>query len=208
MRSIPLGEIILYTVFVIGMLASATGVVLMSTPIHSLLLLIITFFNAAGLFLLWGAEFLAMILVVVYVGAVAVLFLFIVMTVHVDQKSLEYEFSSYTGFSAVVAFLLFVELILAVLPWKTWGNANDVIALPIQSAITNTKLIGSYLYTQYFYVFQISGLLLLLAMVGAILLTLRIPRKSNSQKIKTQINREPSDTLTVVKVPFNKGIDL
>lgn len=203
-----MGETILYLVFSIGMLGSATGVVLMRTPIHSLLLLIMTFFNASGLFLIWGAEFLAMMLVVIYVGAVAVLFLFIVMTINFDKEHFEHRFSSYTGFSSILAFLLFSELIIAILPWKTWEKANDVIALPIPLVTTNTKLIGNYLYTQYFYVFQMSGLLLLLAMVGAILLTLRIKRNIVHQNASKQINREASSTLTLVKVPFNKGIDL
>ena len=166
-----MGETILYTVFVTGLLVSATGVVLMRTPIHSLLLLIMVFFNTAGLFLVWGAEFLAMILVVVYVGAVSVLFLFVVMML--DVQRLNFKFNQYTGFSAILAFALFGELIIAILPWKTWEKATDVIALPIPKMITNTNIIGNYLYTQYFYIFQISGLLLLLAMVGAILLTLR-----------------------------------
>ena len=201
-----MGETILYIIFVTGLLVSATGVVLMRTPIHSLLLLVMVFFNAAGLFLVWGAEFLAMVLVIVYVGAVAVLFLFVVMML--DVQHLNFKFNQYTGFSTILAFTLFAELIIAVLPWKTWEKAADVIALPIQKMTTNTNLIGNYLYTQYFYIFQISGLLLLLAMVGAILLTLRDRRNSNIPKISKQINREPRDTLTLVKVTFKQGIDL
>jgi NADH-quinone oxidoreductase subunit J len=201
-----MGETILYIIFVTGLLVSATGVVLMRTPIHSLLLLVMVFFNAAGLFLVWGAEFLAMVLVIVYVGAVAVLFLFVVMML--DVQRLNFKFNQYTGFSTILAFTLFAELIIAVLPWKTWEKAADVIALPIQKMTTNTNLIGNYLYTQYFYIFQISGLLLLLAMVGAILLTLRDRRNSNIPKISKQINREPRDTLTLVKVTFKQGIDL
>lgn len=201
-----MGETILYIIFVTGLLVSATGVVLMRTPIHSLLLLVMVFFNAAGLFLVWGAEFLAMVLVIVYVGAVAVLFLFVVMML--DVQRLNFKFNQYTGFSTILAFTLFAELIIAVLPWKTWEKAADVIALPIQKMTTNTNSIGNYLYTQYFYIFQISGLLLLLAMVGAILLTLRDRRNSNIPKISKQINREPRDTLTLVKVTFKQGIDL
>ncbi|MCX7343418.1 MAG: NADH-quinone oxidoreductase subunit J [Proteobacteria bacterium] len=203
-----MGYTILYIMFVVGLMGSATGVVLMRTPVHSLLLLVMTFFNAAGLFLVWGAEFLAMMLVVVYVGAVAVLFLFAVMMLDIDQELLKFKYSSYTGFSAIVAFALFIELIIAILPWKTWEKAGDIIALPIPAMITNTHLIGSYLYTQYFYIFQISGLLLLLAMIGAILLTLRDRRDVNHQKISDQVNREPSDTLRLVKVPFKKGVDI
>jgi NADH-quinone oxidoreductase subunit J len=203
-----MGESILYLVFVFGLLGSATGVVLMRTPIHSLLLLIMTFFNAAGLFLVWGAEFLAMMLVIVYVGAVAVLFLFVVMMMDVDPKQLKFEFSAYTGFSAILAFILFVELVIAVLPWKTWERATDIIAFPIPQMLTNTHAIGNYLYTQYFYIFQLSGLLLLLAMIGAILLTLRTRSNIIQQNPKQQVNREPSDTLRMAKVPFREGVDV
>ena len=97
---------------------------------------------------------------------------------------------------------------MAILPWKTWEKAGDVIAIPIPTMITNTHSIGSHLYTQYFYIFQISGLLLLLAMIGAILLTLRDRRNVNHQKISEQVNREPSDSLTLVKVSFKKGVDI
>lgn len=203
-----MGESILYIMFVGGLLSSATGVVLMRTPVHSLLLLIMTFFNAAGLFLLWGAEFLAMILVIVYVGAVCIMFLFVVMMIEVDQEKLKFEFSKYTGFSALLAFTLFTELIIAVLPWKTWEKATDVIALPIPQMITNTNAIGNHLYTYYFYIFQLSGLLLLLAMIGAILLTLRHRNNILHQNIKQQSSREPSDTLELVNAPFHKGVDL
>lgn len=203
-----MGESILYLVFVLGLLGSATGVVLMRTPVHSLLLLIMTFFNAAGLFLVWGAEFLAMILIIVYVGAVAVLFLFIVMTMDIDPEQLKFEFNAYTGFSTLLACLLFIELIIAVLPWKTWEKATDIIAFPIPQMLTNTHAIGSLLYTQYFYIFQLSGLLLLLAMIGAILLTLKTRTKVIYQNVHQQVNREPSDTLSITKVSFRKGVDI
>jgi NADH-quinone oxidoreductase subunit J len=203
-----MGESILYLVFVLGLLGSATGVVLMRTPIHSLLLLIMTFFNAAGLFLVWGAEFLAMILIIVYVGAVAVLFLFIVMMMDINPEQLKFEFSAYTGFSALLACILFIELIIAVLPWKTWEKATDIIAFPIPQMLTNTHALGSLLYTQYFYIFQLSGLLLLLAMIGAILLTLRTRTKIIYQNTNQQVNREPVDTLSMTKVSFRKGIDI
>lgn len=203
-----MGESILYVMFLLGLLISATGVVFMRTPIHSLLLLIMTFFNAAGLFLVWGAEFLAMILVIVYVGAVAVLFLFVVMMMDIDQERLKFEFSMYTGFSAILAFTLFTELIIAVLPWKTWEKAIDVIALPIPQMTTNTAAIGDHLYTQYFYIFQLSGLLLLLAMIGAVLLTLRNRSNILHQNIRKQISREPADTLNLTKVPFNEGVEI
>lgn len=203
-----IGENILYLVFVTGLLGSATGIMFMRTPIHSLLLLIMAFFNTAGLFLVWGAEFLAMMLVIVYVGAVAVLFLFVVMMIDVDRNQLNFKLSSYTGFSAILASILFVELVIAILPWKTWEKATDVVAFPIPQMITNTNAIGNCIYTQYFYIFQLSGLLLLLAMIGAILLTLRVRNKVIYQNINRQVNREPSDSLKKVKIPFHKGVDI
>lgn len=203
-----MGESILYMVFVLGMLGSATAVVFMKTPVNSLLLLIMMFFNAAGLFLLWGAEFLAMILVIVYVGAVAVLFLFVVMMIDIDQEQLKFEFSKYTGFSCALAFALFVELILAVLPWKTWEKAVDVITFPIPLMVTNTSVLGEQLYTHYFYIFQLSGVLLLLAMLGAILLTLRNRQDVLIQKISHQVNRTPEDTLQLKKVGFREGVNI
>lgn len=202
-----MGESILYLIFVIGLLGSATAMVFMKTPIHSLLLLIMTFFNAAGLFLVWGAEFLAMILIIVYIGAVAVLFLFVVMMINVDENKLKFKFSQYTGFSCILALIMFIELTLIVIPSKTWEKAIDVIALPIPQMITNANAIGNCLYTQYFYIFQLSGLLLLLAMIGAILLTQRnrnIPRQNATK----QITRKPSDTLQIVKVSSRKGVDI
>ena len=203
-----MGESVLYLVFILGLLGSATGVIMMQTPIHSLLLLIMTFFNAAGLFLLWGAEFLAMVLVIVYVGAVAVFFLFVVMMIDIDIDRLKFKVSAYTGFSMFLAFVLFVELVIAILPWKTWEKAVDVIALPIPQMVTNTAVIGNHLYTQYFYIFQLSGLLLLLAMIGAILLTLRTRNGNIYQDIARQVNREPSNTLQIKKVDFRKGVDI
>lgn len=202
-----MGESILYLVFVIGLLVSATSAIVMRTPIHSLLLLIMTFFNAAGLFLVWGAEFLAMVILVVYIGAVAVLFLFVIMMINVDQEQLKFNFSKYTGFSAVLAFLMFTELIIVALPWKTWEKAIDVIAFPIPQMVTNANAIGNHLYTEYFYIFQLSGLILLLAIVGAIILTQR-ERNSIKQNTKQQIARKPEDTLKLIDISFHEGVDL
>ncbi|MCE2716795.1 MAG: NADH-quinone oxidoreductase subunit J [Pseudomonadota bacterium] len=202
-----MGESILYLIFVLGMLGSATAAIFVRTPIHSLLLLIMTFFNTAGLFLVWGAEFLAMALLIIYIGAVAVLFLFVVMMLDIDQRKTKFKFSRYTGFSCVLALIMFVELVIIVLPWKTWEKAIDVIALPIPQMLTNANAIGNCLYTQYFYIFQLSGLIFLIAMVGAILLTKR-ERPSIKQNTKQQISRKPSETLEMVKVPFHEGIDI
>lgn len=202
-----MGETILYFVFVLGLLGSATAMIFMKTPIHSLLLLILAFFNTAGLFLVWGAEFLAMAIIIVYVGAVSILFLFVIMMLNVDQNQLKFEFSRYTGFSCALALIMFTELVIIVLPYKVWEKAIDVISLPIPTMITNTSAIGNCLYTQYFYIFQLSGLILLLAMVGAILLTQR-ERNILRQNIKQQITRKPSDTLQMAKVTSHEGVDI
>jgi NADH-quinone oxidoreductase subunit J len=203
-----MGHSLLYLMFTSGLMIAATGVIFMRTPIHSLLLLIITFFNAAGLFLVWGAEFLAMLLVIVYVGAVAVLFLFVVMMLNVDSSKLKFSFSKYTGFSAFLAFVIFIELICLVFPWQTWIKSIDIIALPITQSITNTHAIGNVLYTQYFYIFQLSGLMLLVAMMGAILLSFKGKRDMNTQKIADQLKRSPENTLVMKKVEFKKGVEL
>jgi NADH-quinone oxidoreductase subunit J len=203
-----MGHSLLYLMFTSGLMLAATGVIFMRTPIHSLLLLIVTFFNAAGLFLVWGAEFLAMLLVIVYVGAVAVLFLFVVMMLNVESEKLKFTFSKYTGFSALLAFTIFIELIFLVLPWKTWAKSIDIIALPISESVTNINAIGNVLYTNYFYIFQISGLMLLVAMLGAILLTIREKRYMVTQKIANQLKRSPSDTLVMKKVNFKEGVKI
>lgn len=203
-----MGHSLLYLMFTSGLMTAATGVIFMRTPIHSLLLLIITFFNAAGLFLVWGAEFLAMLLVIVYVGAVAVLFLFVVMMLNVDSSKLKFRFSKYTGFSAFLAFVIFFELICLVFPWQTWIKSIDIIALPIAQSVTNTHAIGNVLYTNYFYIFQLSGLMLLVAMMGAILLAIKDKRNMKTQKIADQLKRSPENTLVMKKVEFKKGVEL
>lgn len=204
-----MGYSLLYLMFTSGLMIAATGVIFMRTPIHSLLLLIVTFFNAAGLFLVWGAEFLAMLLVIVYVGAVAVLFLFVVMMLDVEPEKLKFQFSKYTGFSAFLAFVIFCELMFLVWPWQTWAKAIDIIALPIStSVVTNTHAIGNVLYTHYFYIFQLSGIMLLVAMLGAILLTIREKRNMVTQKISEQVKRLPNNTLVIKKVEFNQGVEI
>lgn len=203
-----MGHSLLYLMFTSGLMMAATGVIFMRTPIHSLLLLIVTFFNAAGLFLVWGAEFLAMLLVIVYVGAVAVLFLFVVMMLDVDTQKLKFHFSKYTGFSAFLAFVIFSELIFLVLPWQTWAKSIDIIALPISTSITNIHSIGNVLYTHYFYIFQLSGVMLFVAMLGAILLTIREKRYMVTQNVSDQLKRSPENTLVMKKVNFKEGVDL
>ena len=143
-------------------------------PVHSVLFLILTFFNAAGLFVLLGAEFLAMILVVVYVGAVAVLFLFVVMMLDVDFAELKRGTLQYLPFGALIGLILVAELVMAGSVWVLKPAALAALAHATPAGVTNTEALGRILYTDYIYYFQIAGLVLLVAMIGAIVLTLRI----------------------------------
>ena len=186
----------------------AAGVMVISVrnPVHSVLFLILAFFNAAGLFVLMGAEFLAMILVVVYVGAVAVLFLFVVMMLDINFVELRQGFLQYLPIGALVGIILMVELITVVSAWVVAPDAGLAIGLPIAPAgsVTNTQALGEVLYTKYIYLFQAAGLVLLVAMIGAIVLTLRKRPGVRRQNIGEQVSRE--GTIEVKKVPSGSGI--
>src|SRR6195256_2546070 len=155
------------------MIGAAFMVISARNPVHSVLFLILSFFNAAGLFVLLGAEFLAMILVVVYVGAVAVLFLFVVMMLDVDFAELKRGSLQYLPFGALIGLVLMAELVMAGSVWAIKPGAAIALAHATPAGITNTEALGSILYTDYVYYFQIAGLVLLVAMIGAIVLTLR-----------------------------------
>ncbi len=186
----------------------AAGVMVISVrnPVHSVLFLILAFFNAAGLFVLMGAEFLAMILVVVYVGAVAVLFLFVVMMLDINFVELRQGFLQYLPIGALVGIILLVELITVVSAWVVAPDVGLAIGLPIAPAgsVTNTQALGEVLYTKYIYLFQAAGLVLLVAMIGAIVLTLRKRPGVRRQNIGEQVSRE--GTIEVKKVPSGSGI--
>ena len=175
-------------------------------PVHSVLWLILAFFNSAGLFVLMGAEFLAMVLVVVYVGAVAVLFLFVVMMLDVNFQNLRKGATNYAMIGGIIGVILLLELIFllgsaAVLPEAGTGAQP----IPKFDVMTNTHAIGHVLYTDYFYLFQVAGMVLLVAMVGAIVLTLRQREGVRKQSIAQQLDRRPEDTLEVVKVQPGQG---
>jgi NADH-quinone oxidoreductase subunit J len=179
-------------------------VIVARNPVHAVLWLILAFFNAAGLFVLLGAEFLAMILVVVYVGAVAVLFLFVVMMLDVDFASLRAGFIRHASVGALVGLVLLVELIM-VLTSRLIGGASIVASKVSQAPqtvpnLTNTEAIGRLLYTQYVYFFQAAGLILLVAMIGAIVLTLRHKEGVRRQSISVQNARTPAMAVEVVKL--------
>ncbi len=188
--------------------ASAVMVISARNTVHSVLFLIFCFFNAAGLFVLLGAEFLAMILVVVYVGAVAVLFLFVVMMLDIDFTELRQGFLRYLPVGIVVGVVLCVEIVFV---FKTWILNPDMATVaaavtPPLDQISNTQALGSLIYTHYVYAFQASGLILLVAMIGAIMLTHRARVGVRKQTISTQVARKREDAVTVVKVPTGEGI--
>ena len=188
---------------------SALMVISSKNSVHSVLFLILSFVNAAGLFVLLGAEFLAMILVVVYVGAVAVLFLFVVMMLDINFIKLREGFLQYLPFGALLSIVLIAELgILFLTRNFTEISLVSYSKTPIISSTENTKLIGSILYTEYFYLFQLCGIILLVAMIGAIVLTFRQREGLKRQSYLKQISRERSDGVELKDVDKKKGVKI
>jgi NADH-quinone oxidoreductase subunit J len=189
-------------------IASAFMVIAAKNPVHSVLFLILTFVNAAGLFVLMGAEFLAMILIVVYVGAVAVLFLFVVMMLDVDFAELRQGFLSYLPIGALVGIVLLAELLLVVGGWTVGPGVTRAITAPIPATegITNTEALGLVLYTRYVYFFQAAGLVLLVAMIGAIVLTLRHKPQVRRQSVPDQVARTRASAIEIVQVKPGQGL--
>jgi NADH-quinone oxidoreductase subunit J len=198
------GDAIFFWVFSATLIGSALAVILARNPVHSVLFLILSFVAAAGLFLLMGAEFLAMILVVVYVGAVAVLFLFVVMMLDVDFAELKQGFLQYLPIGALIALFVAFELGYVAVGWTRSSEA--AAAASPAGAIANTAALGRVLYTQYFYFFQAAGMILLTAMIGAIVLTLRHRVGVKRQDIATQVARNSANAVEVRKVPSRVGI--
>jgi NADH-quinone oxidoreductase subunit J len=194
--------------YVFAVLAVASGVLVVSSrnPVHSVLFLIVAFFNAAGLFVLIGAEFLAMILVIVYVGAVAVLFLFVVMMLDIDFVQLRSGFVRYLPIGALVGFILLAELVLVIGSWALAPGVPSAAAVSAAGGVSlsNTRALGNILYTRYLFAFQVAGLILLVAMIGAIVLTLRHRADVRRQSIAAQLART-RQSVEVVKVPIGGG---
>jgi NADH-quinone oxidoreductase subunit J len=188
--------------------ASAVMVISARNPVHSVLFLILAFFNAAGLFILMGAEFIAMILVVVYVGAVAVLFLFVVMMLDISFSELRHGFLQYLPMGGLIGVVLLVELLTIVVGWLISPQVGEVRAHPTPpiDQLTNTHAIGRILYTDYIYLFQAAGMVLLVAMIGAIVLTLRSREGVKKQRIATQLARRREDSVEIKKVQSGSGI--
>ncbi len=189
-------EALFFYLFAAVMLGAGLMVVVSRNPVFSVLFLILAFFNAAGLFVLIGAEFIAMLLVVVYVGAVAVLFLFVVMMLDINFAEMRAGFQKYLPIGLVVGGILVFELVAAM-----YGDAFSGATLPAASEISNTRALGNVLYTKYMYLFQVAGLILLVAMIGAISLTMRRRSGVRRQEIAEQNMRRREDSVEIVDVP-------
>jgi NADH-quinone oxidoreductase subunit J len=190
-----------FYLFAAVLIAAAAMVVISRNPVHSVLYLILAFFNAAALFLIAGAEFLAMTLVIVYVGAVAVLFLFVVMMLDIDFARLREGFQKYTPIGAVVGGILFLELLLVLGTWQFASEATTLRSAPMpQGHLTNTEALGRIIYTDYVYLFQVAGMILLVAMIGAIVLTHRQRPGTRRQSVAVQVARGSSISLEKVSV--------
>jgi NADH-quinone oxidoreductase subunit J len=196
---------IAFYLFSAVLIGAALMVIASRNPVHSVLFLILAFFNAAGLFVLLGAEFLAMILVVVYVGAVAVLFLFVVMMLDIDFADLKRGAQQYVLVGAGVGIVLLFELIGSASLWKVSAASLAALAYPTPTGVSNTEALGRILYTDYIYYFQIAGLVLLVAMIGAIVLTLRHRPGVRRQNIGRQNARVMGEAMTVVDVKPGQG---
>ena len=186
--------------------ASAVMVIVSRNPVHSVLFLILAFVNASGLFVLMGAEFLAMMLIVVYVGAVAVLFLFVIMMLDVDFAQLREGFIEYLPVGLVIGGIFMFELLLIVFPWIIQPGTAKTITAAIPANVSNTEALGLVLYTKYIHYFQLAGMVLLVAMIGAIVLTLRHKVMVKRQDISVQNARNPALAMSVRKVASGQGL--
>jgi len=201
-------ETIAFYLFGTVLVASALMVVVSKNPVHSVLFLILAFFNAAGLFVLLGAEFVAMILVIVYVGAVAVLFLFVVMMLDINFLELRRGINTYLPFGVFLGVVMLIELAFLVFDnWVIAPEAHQAVAAPapLPSHVTNTRALGQLIYTHYLYVFQVAGLILLVAMIGAIVLTLRHRTGVKRQQAAVQVARRRDEVLAIKQVPTGAG---
>ncbi|MEC5322432.1 NADH-quinone oxidoreductase subunit J [Aurantimonas sp. A3-2-R12] len=201
-------QALFFYIFALIAVGAALMVVFSKNPVHSVLFLITTFVSTAGLFLLTGAEFLALILVVVYVGAVAVLFLFVVMMLDVDFAKLKRGALQYAPFGAIVGVVLLAELIIAVTGnyYEPQLSVATAMPTPPLAEMSNIEALGAVLYTRYILFFQLAGLILFVAMIGAIVLTLRHKEGIRRQSIPAQVARNPATAIEIRKVESGKGI--
>ena len=192
--------LIIFYLFSLVLVTSALMVVSLKNAVHSVMFLILAFFSAAGIFVIYGAEFLAMLVVIVYVGAVAVLFLFIIMMLNIDKIHIKKEFTKYTPIGIIIALILLIELVLVIKVSSLEAIKLSDAKLPIADNITNTAAIGNVLYTDFSYPFLTSGLILFVAMIGAIVLTLREDRRDfRKQDISKQVKRTVENSIEIIK---------
>lgn len=195
-----------FYLFALCAIAGGLFTVISRNPVHSVLWLILAFLSSAGLFVLLGAEFVAMLLVIVYVGAVAVLFLFVVMMLDVDFAELKAEMAKYLPLALLIGVVILMQLGMAYGAWQGSDAAGGQLANPTPEATTNTAALGLILYDRYFLLFQLSGLILLVAMIGAIVLTLRHRTDVKRQDVLAQMYRDPAKALELRDVKPGQGL--
>jgi NADH-quinone oxidoreductase subunit J len=195
-----------FYLFAISVIAGGFFTVVSRNPVHSVLWLILSFLSAAGLFVLLGAEFVAMLLIIVYVGAVAVLFLFVVMMLDIDFAELKAEMAKYMPLALLIALIILMQFVMAFGAWESNAAAESMLAQVTPTDRHNTEALGMILYDQYFLLFQLSGLILLVAMIGAIVLTLRHRSDVKRQDVVTQMMRDPAKTMELKNVKSGQGL--
>jgi NADH-quinone oxidoreductase subunit J len=197
-----------FYLFAALVIASGVMTIVSRNPVHSVLWLILAFFNAAGLFLILGAEFIAMLLVIVYVGAVAVLFLFVVMMLDVDFAELRAGVARYWPFGLGLALVLFAEIFFALMAWNAGTLSGAVRGAPTAHGVPKIEALGRVLYTRYLYIFEAAGLVLLVAMIGAIVLTHRTRSGLRPQNVSDQVRRRPGDAVVNMQPGVGEGMTL
>jgi NADH-quinone oxidoreductase subunit J len=195
-----------FYLFALSAVVAGFMVVVSKNPVHSVLWLILAFLSASGLFVLLGAEFVAMLLIIVYVGAVAVLFLFVVMMLDVDFAELKGELARYMPLGLLIGVVMLLQLGVAFGTWKAAEGAQALRMAPVTEGVENTKALGLLIYDQYLYLFQAAGLILLVAMIGAILLTLRHRKDVKRQNVIAQMHRDPAKAMEMVDVKPGQGL--
>ena len=195
-----------FYLFALSAVVAGFMVVVSKNPVHSVLWLILAFLSASGLFVLLGAEFVAMLLIIVYVGAVAVLFLFVVMMLDVDFAELKGELARYMPLGLLIGVVMLLQLGVAFGTWKAAEGAQELRMAPVTEGVENTKALGLLIYDQYLYLFQAAGLILLVAMIGAILLTLRHRKDVKRQNVIAQMHRDPAKAMEMVDVKPGQGL--
>jgi NADH-quinone oxidoreductase subunit J len=201
-------QVFVFYLFATFVIASGVMTIASRNPVHSVLWLILAFFNAAGLFLLIGAEFLAFLLVIVYVGAVAVLFLFVVMMLDIDFAELRAGVARYWPFGMGLALVILAEIFFGAIAWNAGGIALAGRPAPVVAAPSNIVALGQLLYSRYLFIFEAAGLVLLVAMIGAIVLTHRTRRDLRPQNVSRQVRRRPQDAVVNMQPGVGQGVEL